>query len=423
MRKTLIQAAGLIGIGLAVAGLASGCLAKTPAKAPRPPAPVIDPALDVAPLHFAGADFTSGEGIFIDPASIDRSHSDKVQVRIITVLRDPGFSGLPRYERSAFAVNCADDRPYMDRLSRTQISKSGETIGEANRAGGTEWAFPGGAGQVLRQAVCGHDPMDGDTVAGVAAAIALFDPTQEAADDIRRNGGTAAGADDPGRALYAETRRKEMMAVSEAEVGALIPDYERAANAGSRQASWHLVELTQADNQSAAHQTWLRKLADGGDAEAQVKLAIILMDAQPCTEARTYMEQSAAQGNVDAQTRLGDDLARGSCGSEDRKQAFIWTEKAAHQGYFNAQFQLGKMYEAGVGVKASIVEAGAWYRIAAGHSPQEPAAGIYVYSAIGSQMIVDGILIARGGSAVVIARARELCRLDNVCKFVVRGVF
>ncbi len=421
MRTTMAKAAGLIAIGLAV--LVSGSFAKTKPEAPRPPAPVIDPALDQASLQFAGADFRSGAGMFIDPASVDRSHSDNVQVRTITVLRDPGLSGAPRYERSAFAINCAGDRPNMERLSRTQIARSGETIGEANKAGGTESGYPGSAGLVLWQTICGHGANDGVAVAGVAGAIALFDPQQEAADDIRRNGGTAARADDPGRALYLDTRHREIAAASPEEVTALIPDYERAADAGSRQASWRLVEITRSDTPNATRLTWLRKPADGGDAQAQVELALALIDAQPCTEARAYLEKSAAQGNAEAQTRLGDDLARGTCGPKDRDQAFSWTEKAAHQGYFEGQFQLGKMYEAGVGVEPSAIEAGAWYRIATGHSAQEPEAGIYVYSAMGATYRTDGVLMYENKIPLAVARARELCRLDDVCKLVVKGTF
>jgi TPR repeat protein len=51
--------------------------------------------------------------------------------------------------------------------------------------------------------------------------------------------------------------------------------------------------------------------------------------------------------------------------SEDYKQAVYWYQKAADQGYANAQHNLGWIYENGVGVPKNDKQAVYWYQKAA----------------------------------------------------------
>ena len=58
---------------------------------------------------------------------------------------------------------------------------------------------------------------------------------------------------------------------------------------------------------------------------------------------------------------------------QDYAQAMRWFFKAAKQGDAEAQYQLGRMYELGLGVKVNLKEAMIWYRKAAkqGHKLAE----------------------------------------------------
>lgn len=89
---------------------------------------------------------------------------------------------------------------------------------------------------------------------------------------------------------------------------------------------------------------WLRKGAERGDALAQYYLAL------ECIQERN-------------QPQKGDNIAE----EEKRNQieAAHWMRKAARQDYVDAQYELGRFYEAGIGVKKNLTEAAKWYLKAA----------------------------------------------------------
>ena len=80
-----------------------------------------------------------------------------------------------------------------------------------------------------------------------------------------------------------------------------------------------------------------------------------------------YIEFSrlAHQGNVDAQTMLGEMYLDGIGVKQDTKKAYSWLSKAAQSGDKEAEYLLGFMYENGIEVKADITKAVAWYEKAA----------------------------------------------------------
>ncbi len=55
-----------------------------------------------------------------------------------------------------------------------------------------------------------------------------------------------------------------------------------------------------------------------------------------------------------------------------------WFTKAAEQGYFKAEFYLGKMYYNGLGVAQDYIEAGKWFKKAAiqGHAEAQFYLGV-----------------------------------------------
>ncbi len=74
------------------------------------------------------------------------------------------------------------------------------------------------------------------------------------------------------------------------------------------------------------------------------------------------VQAKAESGAADAQYELGKLYAKGSGVKEDYKQAAKWYRSAANQGHAGAQLALGELYEAGQGVPHDDAEAAKYYR-------------------------------------------------------------
>ena len=72
------------------------------------------------------------------------------------------------------------------------------------------------------------------------------------------------------------------------------------------------------------------------------------------------LKQKARQGDVRAQSRLGDAYCRGLGVVKDEKQALCWFRHAAEQGFATAQVQLGEAYSDEIGVKENLDESFRW---------------------------------------------------------------
>jgi TPR repeat protein len=75
--------------------------------------------------------------------------------------------------------------------------------------------------------------------------------------------------------------------------------------------------------------------------------------------------ESAEQGNNDSQFNLGLMYERGIGVEKDEQKAITWYRKAAEQGNPNAQFNLAVLYENGRGSAVDFAQANHWYRKAA----------------------------------------------------------
>jgi TPR repeat protein len=73
----------------------------------------------------------------------------------------------------------------------------------------------------------------------------------------------------------------------------------------------------------------------------------------------------AAQGNANAQFRLGTLFATGTGVSRDDVQSVKWLRLAARQRHVEAQSNLGGMYSKGRGVIQDYVRADMWFNLAA----------------------------------------------------------
>ena len=89
---------------------------------------------------------------------------------------------------------------------------------------------------------------------------------------------------------------------------------------------------------------------------------------QDYVKARQWYEKAAAQGYAEAQYKLGQ-LYHFALGvPQNYAEATKWYEKAAAQGDADAQFSLGLMYATGDGVSQDDVRAYLWYTLAVAHS-------------------------------------------------------
>lgn len=89
------------------------------------------------------------------------------------------------------------------------------------------------------------------------------------------------------------------------------------------------------------------------------------------TAAVAGIEESARQGNAQAQAKMGALYLLGREGVEqDDQKAAEWIHKAAEQGFLEAQVLLAAMYDRGLGVQHSKDNATQWYEKAAaqGHA-------------------------------------------------------
>jgi len=94
---------------------------------------------------------------------------------------------------------------------------------------------------------------------------------------------------------------------------------------------------------------------------------------------------AAEQGNAAAQYNLGNIYERGLGVPEDDATAVKWYRKAAEQGDADAQYNLGVMYDKGLGVPQDYATALKWYTTAAeqGKAQAQSNLGVMYYNGEG----------------------------------------
>jgi hypothetical protein len=113
----------------------------------------------------------------------------------------------------------------------------------------------------------------------------------------------------------------------------------------------------------------LRTRAEGGDAEAQMKLGAAYANGQGVKAdyktAASYYRKAADQGHAGAQIALGELYEAGQGVKRDDAEAVQWYRRAAEQGHPAGQYALAVMYLVGSGVAKDDAEALKWYRASA----------------------------------------------------------
>lgn len=100
-------------------------------------------------------------------------------------------------------------------------------------------------------------------------------------------------------------------------------------------------------------------------------LLLLLISAAAYSQpARPPLRERAVNGDADAQFTLGKNYEAGRGGlKRDYAEAANWYRKSAEQGNVYAQASLGIFYRAGKGVAQDNVQAEMWFLIATDHSP------------------------------------------------------
>jgi len=119
----------------------------------------------------------------------------------------------------------------------------------------------------------------------------------------------------------------------------------------------------------------IRKLAEQGNAEAQMKLGVMLSSgvgvAKDREEGLKWYRKSADQGYPPGQWNLAFAYVRGEVLPQDFAKALELFRQAAESGYDSAQYDLGMMYLQGVGVPPDQARAEVWFRRAAAQDNRE----------------------------------------------------
>jgi TPR repeat protein len=84
--------------------------------------------------------------------------------------------------------------------------------------------------------------------------------------------------------------------------------------------------------------------------------------------AMEWYQKAASNGNIDAQYNIGYLYQYGLGVSPDYKQAMKWFQKAAGNGIAEAIYSIGGLYENGRGVTKSVDIAIEWYQKAANNN-------------------------------------------------------
>lgn len=110
----------------------------------------------------------------------------------------------------------------------------------------------------------------------------------------------------------------------------------------------------------------LRSSADAGEAQAQVRLAYLLDQAEEDAEAVRYYRLAAEQNDASGQLGLAGMYAKGEGIPADNEEAVRWFRAAADNGDTKAMMVLSYAYEeGGLGLAADLAEATRWTTMAA----------------------------------------------------------
>ncbi len=158
--------------------------------------------------------------------------------------------------------------------------------------------------------------------------------------------------------------------------------YEKAADQGYADAQYMLGWLYEdgwgVTKDFAQARAWYQKAADQGNAGAQTCLKRLDAGATPTASTTAATPPTSTTPTMPlGQFEKGNDYYYGRGGvKQDYQLATYWYQKAAAQGYADAQYALGRSYESGLGIEKDYSQARAWYQKATDQRNTDAQAGL-----------------------------------------------
>ncbi len=141
-----------------------------------------------------------------------------------------------------------------------------------------------------------------------------------------------------------------------------FPWLSRATPAPS--SGWAKCTISAAAKPRTAALDWFSKAAAQGHVGAEQKAGRLLADKGDYAEAMPLWQKAADQGFAEAELDIGSSYLYGAGVTRDDATGAAWLRKAADQGWAEAQLTLGKLYHLGRGVTADDREAYVWESLA-----------------------------------------------------------
>jgi len=149
--------------------------------------------------------------------------------------------------------------------------------------------------------------------------------------------------------------------------------YRRAAEQGIPEAQFrvagiHFEGRCRQDRNVDEAATWFQRAAMQGHEAGQLNTAVIFYEKLDFGGAVKWFHKAAAQGNIEANFRLGDIYSQGRGSVQiDKASAKSFYEYAAKKDHVGAQRSLAIFYHTGQGTPQNYAEAARWYQKAARH--------------------------------------------------------
>ncbi len=198
--------------------------------------------------------------------------------------------------------------------------------------------------------------------------------------------------------------------------------YRRLADGGNATAQVNLADMYR-DGVAVAPApaeavSWYQRAAEQGDANGQLRLAAMYLEgrgvAPDYAAARSWLEKAATQGNPTAQARLANMYRDGIGGAPDYPRALALYQQAAQSGNGGAAQAVGAMYMKGLGVEPDDKMAVEWFRRGAegGHAGSMYSLGLMYQKGRGVEKnAAEALRWLEKAAAGSYARANDAIRL------------
>lgn len=154
--------------------------------------------------------------------------------------------------------------------------------------------------------------------------------------------------------------------MDENDIDSALVAYRMAANGGYIPAYNSVASIYYKKQNFKKAWKWYLKAADANDAEGQYYVGLFYLKGlyvqKSINIAMKYFEKSSAQNYIKANIPLADLYANRNNDKKDKDRAIVLLTSAAENGYAEAQYGLGQLYQLGDIVPKDIMKAAHWYQ-------------------------------------------------------------